>query len=302
MKDADKRLSLGRQFHASDVSTLATNTLNARVPIYVSHVISPQGMPAPTLPPPVEAAYAIHVHHRAVDRVDTWIDGKHAETVPVRPGGAVIFDLQAKPVAHVHGAFGFTRFHVKRAALEQLADDQGLKFCGRLDTPPFGTPDPIIEHLALALIHRAKIYGEETDSLFSDWVALAFHAHLLSTYGSVPSRRSVAGALPQRRVQSITDWMSERLDQSLSIAQIAGEAQMSASAFARAFKRSTGETPHRWLMKSRIRKARSLLHLTTLPIADIALQCGFVDQSHLTRAFVRLIGTSPAVWRKQHSK
>ena len=63
----------------------------------------------------------------------------------------------------------------------------------------------------------------------------------------------------------------------------------------RAFKRSTGVPPYRWLTKLRIERAKELLKDPRCELADIAQLCGFVDQSHFTRVFSRSEG-----WRRFH--
>lgn len=60
-----------------------------------------------------------------------------------------------------------------------------------------------------------------------------------------------------------------------------------------------GEPPHRWLISQRVRRAREMLEKTDESISLIALNCGFSDQSHLTRLFHAQTGYSPAVWRRQ---
>lgn len=84
------------------------------------------------------------------------------------------------------------------------------------------------------------------------------------------------------------------------VAELAGRCGLSRSYFARAFKVSMGQPPHRWLMHYRIHCARELLERTDDSIAAVALNCGFADQSHLTRVFHAVTGTSPAAWRRRH--
>lgn len=83
------------------------------------------------------------------------------------------------------------------------------------------------------------------------------------------------------------------------VAELAGHCGLSRSYFARAFKVSMGLPPHRWLMRHRIQRAQEMLERTKESIAAIALGCGFADQSHLTRVFHAVTGTSPAAWRRQ---
>ncbi|MCO7593806.1 MULTISPECIES: helix-turn-helix domain-containing protein [Pseudomonas] len=73
---------------------------------------------------------------------------------------------------------------------------------------------------------------------------------------------------------------------------------MSRSYFTRAFKRSTGLSPHEWLMKLRIDKAKTLMTQSHLPLSQIGLECGFADQSHLSRVFLKQVGVAPASWRR----
>jgi AraC family transcriptional regulator len=69
--------------------------------------------------------------------------------------------------------------------------------------------------------------------------------------------------------------------------------------FTKAFKAATGVTPSHWLQQYRVEMAMQLLGTTALPIAEIAIECGFADQSHFTRVFSRFAGSSPRTWRKQ---
>jgi AraC-like DNA-binding protein len=83
------------------------------------------------------------------------------------------------------------------------------------------------------------------------------------------------------------------------VAQVAILCGLSRSYFTRAFKVSMGMPPHRWLVRQRVRRAAEMLERTNERISLIALSCGFSDQSHLTRMFRAIVGSSPAAWRRQ---
>jgi len=84
-----------------------------------------------------------------------------------------------------------------------------------------------------------------------------------------------------------------------SLKQIAAHCGLSRSHFEKAFKVSLGAPPHRWLMQQRIQWAGEKLEHTSDSVSSIALKCGFTDQSHLTRVFGAIVGSSPAAWRRQ---
>jgi AraC family transcriptional regulator len=291
--------AIGRRFHRSQAPTLIAHVRPARHPIIVSHVVSDTPSPEKTLAPPVEAAFAIHVHHRPLKLGETWIDGKYAEMPSIAPGGICIFDLRGSPVASIREPLDFTRFGISRTTLDDLAYERGQPSVSELRIPELGHPDPVIHSLALALISRQNMFGHERDSLFADWVALAFHAHLVDAYTETRAAKPGRWAIPPWKLRSACEWMMERLDDPLSIEDVAAQVDMTAGYFARAFRQATGEPPHRWLMRRRIERAKELLRLPGLTLAEIASACGFVDQSHLTRVFGRTEGTTPGQWRQR---
>ncbi|NEI48987.1 AraC family transcriptional regulator [Rhizobium ruizarguesonis] len=92
--------------------------------------------------------------------------------------------------------------------------------------------------------------------------------------------------------------LSSGIGGSLSISELARECGLSQWHFCRAFRYSAGLSPHAWLQKNRIEKAKSLLCLKGSTLTEIALACGFADQSHFTRVFTQLAGISPGAWRR----
>ena len=92
--------------------------------------------------------------------------------------------------------------------------------------------------------------------------------------------------------------MESRLGEQISLRELANECRLLVSHFATAFRRTTGESPHRWLMKRRVEAAKEMLLSSELPLSAIALDCGFADQSHLTRVFTVMVGAPPGVWRR----
>ncbi len=93
--------------------------------------------------------------------------------------------------------------------------------------------------------------------------------------------------------------LDANLDGEISPTLLAQECGLSVSHFARAFSKSTGMPPHRWLLQHRVRKARQAMKETDASLTDIALACGFADQSHFTRVFSKFAGVSPGTWRRQ---
>jgi len=108
------------------------------------------------------------------------------------------------------------------------------------------------------------------------------------------------GGLAPWQERRATAMLEARLDGQIGIAELASACGLSPSHFAQAFRRSTGVPPHRWLQYRRIDLAQDLLRRTAMPLADIALACGFAGQSHFGRVFADVVGRSPGVWRREY--
>jgi AraC family transcriptional regulator len=114
-------------------------------------------------------------------------------------------------------------------------------------------------------------------------------------------RRVYRGGLAPWQVRSVTTYIDANLSASLSCEELARLARLSVSYFARAFKCTFGYSPHVFLMRRRMERAQGLMLETNAPLAQIALDCGFADQAHLSRHFLRFTGERPASWRRARS-
>jgi AraC family transcriptional regulator len=145
----------------------------------------------------------------------------------------------------------------------------------------------------------AVVSTHNSDGLQVEQVTLALQMHFLQSYGGIPIRpKSTSGALAPWQLRVAEEVLMAHLASRISVAQIASECGLSVGHFSRAFKSSTGLSPHHWLVSRRIEKAADLLRHSALSVAEVGLICGFSDQSHFTRVFARAKGAPPAQWRR----
>jgi AraC-like DNA-binding protein len=290
--------NLAAHFHLNESDQVSTAW--ARDSIFgITRLQSDIGIPDRTTQVPSEAALHVSISiqpvpHRAYD---LWIDGK-AIDVPFIPSlRASVMDLQSDPVCWVGVGFDYVHFHVPKAGLDDIAREHGLNPAGSYRFA-------ICEHdIVLAELTRYVLpfigSRDWTGSLALDQFSLIFGAHVLRAYGGLPPLKSrMGGGLAPWQARRVAEMIRQKLDGDIHLADLAGECGLSVSHFTRAFRKSFGLSPYRWLLERRIDRAKSLLATGGLSLADIALQAGFSDQTAFTRAFGRIVGDSPARWRR----
>ena len=95
--------------------------------------------------------------------------------------------------------------------------------------------------------------------------------------------------------------MANDLTRNVGIVELAEMCNLSVRHFQREFRHLTGLPPHQWRILQRVKRAKALLRETAYPLVDVALACGFADQSHFTRIFSKDVGTSPSLYRHASS-
>jgi len=158
--------------------------------------------------------------------------------------------------------------------------------------------DPLILQIALAL-HADLQSNKPGGRLYAEAMTHTLAVHLLRNYSS-HSHKSIddVGGLSPTKLKLVTDYINDYLDQSLGLEELATIAQLSPYHFSRSFKQSTGLTPHQYVIRQRVERAKILLKDKDIAILDVALICGFTHQSHLNRHFKRLTGTTPKKFAK----
>ncbi|HEY2476130.1 MAG TPA: AraC family transcriptional regulator [Candidatus Cybelea sp.] len=161
--------------------------------------------------------------------------------------------------------------------------------------PQLTCRDPRIEHLLWAL--KAEIEADDPHGrLYAESLGVALASQLIRRWSSKLSK-PLSGGLPPRTLKRVLAYVSDRLPENVSLVDIAAEAGLSPSHFSLLFKRSVGVSVHRYVMRRRVQLAVELLSRTSGPIAEVALQCGFANQSHMTSAVRRFLGITPGALR-----
>jgi AraC family transcriptional regulator len=141
------------------------------------------------------------------------------------------------------------------------------------------------------VIPRGRLY---TDYLIH---ALIYRFLLIRREGDPQSTMKQVSVLPRHILRRVNERM-HNLDTELSSHVLAKESGYSRVHFVRMFRAATGYTPHNYLLKLRLDRARELLASPTLPLTDIALECGFSSHSHLSRVFRQVLGATPSEYRR----
>lgn len=161
------------------------------------------------------------------------------------------------------------------------------------------TDDDAMTAAMAAIAQEASVQGLG-GALYVDSLARALIVHLLRRYAAIDLRRprGEAGLAPHQH-RMILDFIEANLAEDLDLKALAGAVGLTPCLFARLFRRSFGKPPHAFVIARRVEKARRLLACTDLPIKAVALDCGFSDQSHLTRLFALAYGVTPAAFRRR---
>jgi len=182
------------------------------------------------------------------------------------------------------------------AEAEWDCDPAGLDLIGNLHFT-----DPALLRLSLEL-RNELLNGGPGGRLLAESVGTMMAVHLLRRQSTVSPRflpELHKGGLTPRQLRQVLECMEAHLAEDVTLARLAAVAGVSISHFGPAFRRTVGEPPHRYLMRRRAERAQALMLRGKLSLAHVATACGFTDQSHMTRAFHRYLGTTPGAWRRE---
>ena len=273
---------------------------SSRGRIGFSRIRSSHALRGRSLTVPREEAFSFHVPLSIPFFTNLWTAGRRREVPDFRLGDAQLIDLRDNPVVGLDTPFDSLRFYIPQIALDEMANEAGIRLVQGLYAPNFGARDLVMYGLAQAVVAAMEQHGNGT-AMFCDCVALAFFAHIVHAYGGVcADGRKTRGGLAPWQLKRARDFINANLAGDPSISQIADECGLSSNYFVRAFKQATGVPPHRWLTQQRVTRAKELLRAPCHDLSDIAQLCGFVDQSHFTRVFSKSAGCSPGQWRRIH--
>lgn len=256
-----------------------------------------------TSPLPREDAYMVVVQIGERSERDLWLDGKPFKADILGPGDVVMHDLRRRPSFNLRSPLNSLHFYLPRPTLDAIADEANAPSIVDLAfTPGVSIRDPILAALG-GLLLPAFGHAEGVSKLLVDHLTQAAGIHIAQVYGGMKCAAGVVrGGLAAWQERRAKELLAANLAGDVSLTDLARECRLSTSHFARAFRKSTGLAPHQWLLQRRVELAKALLNEGKLSLGDIAISCGFSDQSHFTRVYTRLCGVSPGAWRRFNNR
>ena len=144
----------------------------------------------------------------------------------------------------------------------------------------------------------AAMFADDVGNGFADDVGNGFADDGAPAGGPTAKAKPVKGGLAAWQVRNVVQYIDTYLGATIGVDALAEVARLSTGHFCRAFKVTTGETPHAFLIRQRVRRAQTLMLQTDDTLSHIAYACGLTDQAHLTRLFRRVVGATPLIWRR----
>jgi AraC family transcriptional regulator len=151
----------------------------------------------------------------------------------------------------------------------------------------------------VTVVHAEMVAGFPSGRLFLDSIEQAMAVALVS--GQAVRHRPVRisrGGLGPARLRRIADLVHSRLEDELGLDELAQSVGLSTAHFARMFRKSTGDTPHQFVLRQRLERSKAMLRAPDARILDVAVACGFKTQQHFAQVFRDVCGVSPTRYRQ----
>ena len=178
------------------------------------------------------------------------------------------------------------------ATCDGTAGDVELRRVGKL-------ADARVGALAAA-VNAERVAGFPGGRLFLDSLEQALAVALVNGYAvrhrSVQTHR---GGLGSARLRRIKEFVDAKIEDELTLCEMAQAVELSAAHFSRMFRKSTGETPHQFLLRQRVERAKTMWRSADERVLDVAVACGFKSQQHFAQAFRNVCGASPTEYRQE---
>jgi AraC family transcriptional regulator len=149
-------------------------------------------------------------------------------------------------------------------------------------------------------VNAERIAGFPSGRLFLDSVEQALAVALVNGYAvrhrSVQTHR---GGLGSARLRRIKEFVHAKMEDEFTLCEMAQSVELSTAHFSRMFRKSTGESPHHFVLRHRVERAKEMLRAAEARVLDVAVACGFKTQQHFARVFRRMCGASPTEYRHE---
>lgn len=242
---------------------------------------------------------SLHLEHRPVN--GPWNEHiLYQGDLLLQPGETTASELRwqclsSEPLHLLH-------IHLSQELLARTTQELTTQDPAHLDlVRRFGFQDPLLTQIGLALWQELE-QSAPAGKLYGQAAAQMLAVHLLRHYtalsGEIQERSQ--GFTP-RQMNHLLDFVLAHLSEDLSLDILAQHVGFSPYHFARLFRQTVGTSPHQFVQLQRIERAKQLLKETNVPLADVAVESGFANQSHLTRVFKRHLKLTPRVYRHDRS-
>jgi AraC family transcriptional regulator len=152
----------------------------------------------------------------------------------------------------------------------------------------------------LTAVNAERVAGFPSGRLFLDSVELALAVALVNGHAvRRQSPRTYRGGLTPARLRKVTELVEAKIDDDLSLEEMAESVELSRAHFSQMFRKSTGQSPHQFVLRHRVEHAKEILRSEELRVLDVAIACGFKTQQHFARVFRQMCGISPREYRQE---
>lgn len=243
--------------------------------------------------------FVIAFHSEGSRKVRAACNGPWSKTLSM-PGLLSVIPPDRHVRYRIDGEVSFATVHVPRQMMEGLTRasvKHELNF-------RFAFADPFAVH-CMDILRAAAREADPGNFPYVHAVTRALLMHLMQGFRKAEAPEPVTVEVVEQRPHTFTkldamlDFIDAHLAEPLKLETLAAKAGASRAHFVRRFRRLTGLTPHRYLTQRRIERARELLKVGRLNLADIALEVGFGNQSHFTQVFHTITGMTPSQFRRQ---
>jgi AraC family transcriptional regulator len=225
-----------------------------------------------------------------------WRSGRGAGSAQVEAGSLTLHGLSNCGRSLWTGSYDRLLFELDPAQLERLTE--GRFAGGRVDvTERWIFKDARIEYLLKTLQIELE-QGVPAGRLFGEQVGNTLAILLAEQYAVIaPDMFASRGQLPKSRLNTVCEYVEANLSRDISLSALASTAGMSPYYFARLFKQTTGITPHQYVVRRRIERAKELLRNPNMSVFEVGIRVGYVDPKHFRDLFRREVRVTPTDYR-----